>query len=156
MMLYFVLRLKVSKSDEARASNRARTRFFGMPEQSGELGGAEGLDQLLWHWVSIEALVGGDSDEPVSSTIRERLARMLSSTQSEQEAIKTQVRDLYRLRNDLVHGNMYLGLIHGPELYRLREIARRAILWVASRTCAAADTSTLPSRDQVLSVLACN
>jgi hypothetical protein len=114
----------------------------------------EGLDQLLWHWVAIEALVGGGPDEPVSRTIRDRLKRMLGSTESDQEEIKEQFEQLYRLRNDLVHGNVFLGSVPGTDLYNLRELARQSILWVARRTCPTTDDACpLPSRAQLLSVL---
>jgi hypothetical protein len=112
----------------------------------------EGLDQLLWHWVAIEALVGGESDEPVCSTIH-RLKKMLGSAESGQEEIKKQFEKLYRLRCDLVHGNLYFGRVPGTDLYELRELVRRAILKVASLIIPADDVSPLPSRAQLLSVL---
>ncbi|MGD0950649.1 MAG: hypothetical protein ABSA52_24965 [Candidatus Binatia bacterium] len=118
----------------------------------------KGLDQLLWYWVAIEALVGGESGEPVCSTIRDRLKKMLGSTESDQEKIKKQVKYLYGLRCDLVHGNVLLDLLPATDLYDLRELARQAILWFAHcldhvrRVYPSDDPSLLP-RAQLLSAL---
>jgi hypothetical protein len=138
----------------------------------------EGLDQLLWHMVAIEALVG---EEPVRATIRRRLVRMLGSTESNRKEIRKQFNRLYDLRSDLVHGNpwgtpetraedRFLGSLPGrtrvlgsspaADLANLRQLARRAILWFARwldhehrRVRPPGDPSLLPSRKQLLSVL---
>jgi len=138
----------------------------------------EGLDQLLWHMVAIESLVGG---EPIRKTVGHRLARILGSTNSDRKAIKKQFNHLYDLRCDLVHGNPWgtaesrvqdrllgslpgrtrvLGSVPATDLADIRRLARRAILWFAHwlahecrRVGPADDLSLLPSREQLLSVL---
>lgn len=88
----------------------------------------EGLDQLIWHMVALEALVGG---EPVRRTLRHRLSAILASNTQDRKRLKKQFDELYDLRCDLVHGNRLVRSLPGARLHELRQLARGAVLWFA-------------------------
>jgi len=137
----------------------------------------EGLDQILWHMVAIEALVGGKSNEPVTESISRRLERLMLDPTTADEFKK-----LYDLRCAMVHGERnlgspssraqdrflgtlpgrtrVLGSLPGADIAAIRQLARGAILRFAHRLAGERrghppdDPSRLPSRDQLLSMLA--
>jgi hypothetical protein len=95
---------------------------------------AEGLDQLLWHLVAVEALLGDKSESGLTNRLARRIGYVVANNDQERSRVKrliTKEDGLYQLRSDLVHGNsklvnkkVYLG-----HLREARELARRSILW---------------------------
>jgi hypothetical protein len=136
----------------------------------------EGLDQILWHMVAIEALVGGKSNELVTESISRRLERLMLDP-----TIADEFKKLWDLRCRMVHGERNLGTplsraqerflgtlpgrtrvlgsLPGTDLAAIRQLARGAILrfaqWLAARRRGYPpdDPSRWPSRDQLLSDL---
>lgn len=96
---------------------------------------ADGLDQLLWHMVTVECLVGDDDGSGLTKRLSLRVPFVIAENESERSRIKKLIASnddgLYQLRSDLVHGNdklinkgVYLG-----HLREARELARKASLW---------------------------
>jgi len=106
---------------------------------------AEGLlDQIMLHIVAVDALMGEGGGG--RKKICDRLARILTETEACQFAV------LYKIRNDLVHGNKMVDSLPGVYLLRLRQIARTATRWFAAYLAHPA-VRALPTRKQILQVL---
>lgn len=60
-----------------------------------------GVEQLLWHITTIEALFGEDSGG-ITERLAQRLSRVLGGTQAERKEIRKSFRELYDTRSELV------------------------------------------------------
>ncbi|MCI0393160.1 MAG: HEPN domain-containing protein [Acidobacteria bacterium] len=96
---------------------------------------ANDLDQLLWHMVAVESLLGDDDGAGLTKRLSLRVPFVITEDKGERSRIKKLITSnddgLYQLRSDLVHGNdklinkgVYLG-----HLREARELARKASLW---------------------------
>lgn len=88
---------------------------------------AEGLDQLLWHIIILEALFGEKNE--VMETIRRRVSNIFGKTESERKSIRKTINDLYDFRSDLVHGNIFNKQVFKRHLSEARSYARKSLLW---------------------------
>jgi hypothetical protein len=125
---------------------------------------ASGLDQLLWHMVVVESLLGdkGDSAEGLTKRLQRRAAFVVAQNKQEISDKKKLVRDLYTLRSDMVHGNtkiidskVYLG-----HLRAARELARETSLWLLESLCNLNKQSSeqtigdkIPSRKEIIAAI---
>lgn len=119
-----------------------------------------GLQGLLWHMTSLEAVLGEDR-EGLTSRLRKRLAFILGSTDGPKAVAKT-FDELYDLRSKLVHGDQKLAEkeIDGGQLGNARQLARRTLLWFlhyadhVQRTFElSGDADQLPTRADLLAAL---
>ncbi|MDE3000534.1 MAG: HEPN domain-containing protein [Gemmatimonadota bacterium] len=115
------------------------------------------LDQLLWHTVAIEALLG-QREHALTDSLAKRCGSVLGSTKAGREQIGQSFREIYRLRSDVVHGNEKLRKIHDGHLSAGRYIARDVTVWFLDFLCHIAegmqpDDERLPSRRELLSAL---
>lgn len=84
---------------------------------------SNGIEQLLWHITSIEALLG--QNESSTKNIANRIGYLLGNKEAKYFREK-----LYKFRSDLVHGkdfkNQELYINH---LWKSRSLSRKLILW---------------------------
>ena len=87
----------------------------------------DGLEQMLWHIVALEVLLGENRPR-----ITDRLSRRLASVYSDDEALNSGARaaftKLYGLRGELVHGRPFKAEVHRGHLRIARTLARVAAL----------------------------
>ncbi len=111
----------------------------------------DGVDQLLWHIIALEALAG--DERGVRKSVSDRLTHILGQKES------AQFRTLYKTRSDLVHGNVMVRSVAAADMLDLRQLARRTILWFANclahfgATATARGSAELPTRKQLLQLL---
>jgi hypothetical protein len=119
---------------------------------------ADGLEQMLWHMVALEALFGENRGR-----ITDRLSRRLASVYSAEapHAMRAGIafKKLYELRGELVHGRRFKTEVHRGQLRVARILARNAALRMlrllafilSERRKGALDF--IPTREEVLEVL---
>lgn len=87
-----------------------------------------GLEQLLWHIASIEALVG-ERGNGVTNRLADRVGNILGGTKEECKKFKKQFKEVYDFRSGLVHGREFTDEIWESHLYHARDMARRILFW---------------------------
>ena len=115
------------------------------------------LDQLLWHTVAIEALLG-ERESGLTDTLVRRCGSVLGCTKAGRAQIDQSFREIYGLRSDVVHGNEKLKKIHEGHLSAARYIARDVAVWFLKYLCHVAEgmqpnDERLPHRRELLSAL---
>jgi hypothetical protein len=127
---------------------------------------AEGLEQLLWHLVAVEALLG-DKADGLTSRLAKRTAFVVAIDEQERSRINKLIAredGLYQLRSDLVHGNSKLGdrRVYLGHLREARELARRTVLWFLDtlndfrayqETSPVGVTTHIPAREEILAAI---
>jgi len=88
---------------------------------------SSGIEQLLWHIIAIESLVGKQNE--TREALAKRISVVLYDTESEKEATQALLKDIYDFRNNLVHGNIFDKELHMYDLDIARNIARKTLLW---------------------------
>jgi hypothetical protein len=94
----------------------------------------DGLEQLLWHITTIEALLGEEATG-LTEKLARRIASILGETADKQEELRRCFKNLYNFRSALVHGKgfhskkqkknqVYLG-----HLREARNFARQTLIW---------------------------
>jgi len=115
------------------------------------------LDQLLWHIIVLEALVGERADrfEGLSELISSRISYILGESESERKKIKKEFKKLYGLRSDLVHGRKIRDKEKIGSLYSARVLSRRCLIWFLNYLANIKDNckGNLPERKQILSFI---
>lgn len=86
---------------------------------------AEGIEQLLWHITSIEAVLG-ERGEDLSEKIARRIATIMGKNK---KATKKRFKELYNFRSALVHGNKFGDKVYWGHLREAREFARISLAW---------------------------
>jgi hypothetical protein len=89
---------------------------------------AGGLEQLLWHITTIEALLGEDVPGFTRKLAR-RIASICGKTKKERESLRKSFGKLYDFRSDLVHGNRFEDVVYSRHLWEARDFARRTLIW---------------------------
>ena len=89
---------------------------------------AKGLEQLLWHITTLEALLG-ERKEGVTAILATRIAAVLATTNRDKKEIKKQFNKLYELRCNLVHGNTFKKGVQLQKLFDARMMAQRVTIW---------------------------
>lgn len=85
------------------------------------------LEQMLWYITCMEALLG-ESGAGVTDRLARRIGSILGTTGEERDKYSERFRQLYRLRNSLVHGGQFAEA-SVADLLDAYLIARRAMLW---------------------------
>jgi len=89
---------------------------------------AEGMEQILWHITSLEALLG-QKGEGLRKPLAGRIASILGKDDRESEDVEKRFKELYSFRSDLVHGNQFDKQVYVGHLRDARDLARRTLLW---------------------------
>ena len=120
---------------------------------------ASGMEQLLWHITTIEALLGENVNK-LTETLARRLSSILGKTANERKRIKENFKELYKFRCDLIHGNKLKREIFHGHLHRAREFARKCAFWFINYLNEIACThrknysiKKLPTRKELLTIL---
>ena len=120
---------------------------------------AEGLEQMLWHITTLEALLG-DKGEGVTNRLAKRIASILGKNKRDKKALIKRFKDLYDFRSDLVHGNPFKEQVYIGHLREARDLARETILWFLNYLAAIQEsipvnqsTKVIPSRPDIHTLL---
>jgi hypothetical protein len=121
--------------------------------------GTEGIEQLLWYIVTIEAVLGEDKPG-FTNSLRNRISRILGGTANDQKTIRKQFAALYDYRSKLVHGNVTFDEAGMPlgQIVKADEFARGVVLWALHYAKHIADnlpydSAEVPRRELLLQVL---
>ena len=88
---------------------------------------SEGLEQLLWHIATLEALAG-QPDRAIAS-LRERVSLICQQTNDGKKSVMKKVNHLYDLRSGFVHGSKISEDESAERLFEGRSLARRTVVW---------------------------
>ena len=119
----------------------------------------EGLEQLLWHVTTIEAILG-QRGTGITNRLLNRTSSILGATAKERKDFRDRFEKLYAFRSELVHGNASLTdkTIYLGHLSEARDFARSTVAWmlnylgqVAQDLAGAPDA--VPTRDHLINVL---
>ena len=120
---------------------------------------SDGLDQLIWHIVALEAFLGGkDSDISLTEQLSKRVAAIYSGDSGRSEAASKEFKDLYKIRCALVHGRPFKAEVDSDHLWRARKLARTVairIVDILSQLAEEAEKGRLtriPKREEILSM----
>lgn len=118
-----------------------------------------GLEQLLWHFVVIEALLGDDKPN-LTSRLASRLASILGRNENERKYIKKNFKELYKIRCNLVHGNPFDEKVCVSHIYDIRNLARRSLVWflyylsyIHARIPDIRNPQNIPTREDILTLI---
>ena len=97
---------------------------------------AHGIEELLWHISTIEALLG-DNSSGLTSHLARRSALIIEKEPARRKMIYAEFKQLYDFRSKLVHGNPDINKEHkknkknlnSQHLYKARNISRLILLW---------------------------
>ncbi len=87
-----------------------------------------GLEQLLWHIIVLESLVG-ENNNRISKTIRRRISAILAGPNLGKNKMADLIYNLQTFRNNLVHGSPLEESILAGHLHQARHLARASIIW---------------------------
>ena len=120
---------------------------------------ADGVEQLLWHMTTIEALIG-EQGEGGTARLARRLSQAIAASDSERETIRRKFRELYDFRSDLVHGRKPEKVVLTRHLFGAREFARNLLRWnlrlladIHKAADAAGAQADMPDRSEILRLL---
>jgi len=119
----------------------------------------DGLEQMLWHITTLEALLG-EKGEPVTKRLTRRIASIFGKSEGERKATRKQFKELYEFRSDLVHGNPFQKQVYVGHLRNARNLARRTLLWflhylnyIQARFSSSQPTKGIPTREEILALI---
>lgn len=118
----------------------------------------EGLEQLLWHIASLEALIG-EEREGVTKRLGNRVGMILGESPQKRKELKKRFDEVYEVRSALVHGAEFKKQTMEGHLMQARDFARRTLLWFLnfrSNTLSILGTANpdiLPKREEILSAI---
>ncbi len=120
---------------------------------------SHGIEQLLWHITSLEALMG-EKGEGVTERLTRRIAIILAQTKNDRKKIRKWFKELYDLRCELVHGKYFNEKVDPKYLCLARDITRRSVLWFIIKLSKIQDEviqtegyDLIPTREDILSVM---
>lgn len=87
-------------------------------------------DQFVNYWIAFEALFMPDSEKKIKETVSRRASRYTGADPTAQAAIREQLRESYRRRSELVHGEQLAGWSVHAMAYQTRAHLRAALLKV--------------------------
>lgn len=117
---------------------------------------ADGMEQLLWHIIVLEALVGGRKE--IQDTLKRRISVILRETKAERKDLRKKIEDLYNYRSTVVHGDTKGISVEYEHLYLARQLARKTLLWFLNylnylKNKQSEGSYQLPSRKAILTLL---
>lgn len=89
---------------------------------------SSGMEELLWHITTIEALIG-DREGSLIETLARRLSVALGRNDAERKKIRKTFKDLYDFRSGLVHGRSPERDVFTHHLFEARQFARNLLRW---------------------------
>jgi hypothetical protein len=120
---------------------------------------AEGLEQMLWHITTLEALLG-EKGSGVTARLAGRIASILGKGEQEKATVKNEFNELYNFRSDLVHGNRFKKEVYVGHLRNARDQARETLLWflhyldwIQTKISANSPAEEFPTRGEILSLI---
>lgn len=119
---------------------------------------SSGLDQLLWHIVALEAIMG-EKGLGVTNRLARRIAAIFSGDQATSDSAKKAFQELYELRSSLVHGRSFKAQTDSRHLRNARHLARTALtrmlalLSQLSGDLRAGNLKSIPTREHILAML---
>lgn len=87
-------------------------------------------DRLIDYWIALEAMFMPDSDKKIKETVSRRASRYTGADPAAQATIKEQLRESYKRRSELVHGDQLVGWNVHAMAYQTRGHLRAALLKV--------------------------
>ncbi len=121
---------------------------------------SDGLDQLIWHIVALEALLGEkESDTSLTEQLSKRVAAFHSGGPERGRAASKEFKTLYTIRCDLVHGRPFKKDVHSDHLWRARKLVRTVairmvdLLSQLAEEAAKGRLTRIPEREEILSML---
>ena len=87
-------------------------------------------DKLIDYWIALEALFMPDSEKKIKETVSRRAARYTGADAAAKATIKEQLRESYKRRSELVHGEQVMGWNVHAMAYQTRRHLRAALLKV--------------------------
>jgi hypothetical protein len=123
-----------------------------------------GLEQLLWHIVTMEVLLGETkATKNPNAQFKQRINKILRNKSIKKNGEKTTpIEELCKFRNDLIHGKRFNDddPVLVSHLTAAWDLARKTLLWFLHYLCAvqvgmslSQECATAPSRDQLLKLL---
>ena len=118
----------------------------------------EGLEQLLWHMISLEALLG-EKGEGITVRLARRISNILGRNESERERIRKQFKELYNFRCEIAHGNPFTKRVYTGHLWVARDLCRKILLWFINYLSAIQikiknrTLENIPSREDILTLI---
>ena len=119
----------------------------------------DGVEQLLWHIATLEALLG-EKGEGVTERLARRVTYILRATKGERKRIRKQFKELYNFRSDLVHGNSFKSKVYIGHLRQARNFAKQTLLWflhylayIQANLPQDTQIEKIPNRDDLLLLL---
>jgi hypothetical protein len=118
---------------------------------------ADGIEQLIWHVVALEAFVG--EERRIKEGIATRIAALYSQDLYKGKIACKDFKDLYEVRCSYVHGRPFKRETDSSQLWRAREIAAAiadrllGLMGRIARGTNPADGGRLPRREDLLEVL---
>ncbi|HXH10049.1 MAG TPA: hypothetical protein VNP04_09865 [Alphaproteobacteria bacterium] len=122
-----------------------------------------GLEQLLWHIVTMEVLLGETKTTGnASNQFKQRVNKIFRNKSIKKNGKKvTSIEELYLFRNDLIHGKQFNDdPVLVSHLTTAWDLARKTLLWflhylhaVQVGLSLSQECATAPSRDQLLKFL---
>ena len=88
----------------------------------------EGLEQLLWHITTVEALLG-ENAENLRQRLANRIALVCGKTKREKKELRKEFLSLYDFRCDLVHGNVFQKQVYVGHLCSARSLSLKTLRW---------------------------
>ncbi len=120
---------------------------------------SDGMEQLLWNIVVIEALLG-ENAHGLTEKIANRVATILGATEKEKKHFRKLFKNLYGFRSNMVHGNTIDDKVMLQHLVEARQLARGLLVWwlhyLTGVKSTISDMDKLPSRKSLLSLLDTN
>jgi hypothetical protein len=92
---------------------------------------SEGLEQLLWHITTLEALLG-ENKSGITDLLARRVASILGRSEKERKNIRGNFKELYIFRSNLVHGKSHKPKTYQGHLRYARDLSRKVLLWFLS------------------------
>ncbi len=118
---------------------------------------ADGIEQLIWHIVALEAFVG--EERRVKEGIATRIAALYGQDLETSKAACKDFKDLYEMRCSYVHGRQFKKQTDSSHLWRAREIAvviANRLVELMERIAQGAGSAgkrQMPRREDLLEVL---
>ena len=120
---------------------------------------SDGMEQLLWHIVVVEALVG-ERSEGLTEKLASRISITLEATDERRQSMRRDFKELYTFRSNMVHGNTVEDKVMVGHLRRARLYARALLVWwlryLTKVKAATEDMDAVPKRKHLLALLETN
>jgi len=117
---------------------------------------ADGMEQLLWHIIVLEALFSERKE--IQNTLAKRISVILGNTEARRKYLREKIKKLYDYRCTLVHGRTKGKRVEYEHLRLARQLARKTLLWFLNylnylKNKQVKASPQLPARKKILRLL---